>query len=220
MALAVLLLLWWHVGVSWRLQSIALVTASGLWVLQRTVWTALLLRRNWGLGRDVAVVKSIPESPDRGVQAVQLRLKVKRSWHIVPGQYVYVTLPNCGSLNLPVLQAHPYYIVWVASSPDDVSQQLVLLVETKRGFSKEIRFGAQVSQRAILDGPYGVVQNLAAFDKVLLFASGVGVSAHIMHIKHLLDVHNQNIAKVRRISLVWMVEAKGWLGTEFSFIEC
>ena len=47
------------------------------------------------------------------------------------------------------------------------------------------------------------------FDKVLMFASGIGITAHLMQIRHLLDLHHDEVTQLRRISLAWIVEAEG-----------
>ena len=100
-------------------------------------------------------------------------------------------------------------ILWVENPSGSGSQTLVLLVEAQRGFSNAVRFSNTVRQSALLDGPYGVSRRLDRFDKVLFFASGVGISAHLLYIRDLLDAHSRKSARTRRLSLVWLVEADG-----------
>ena len=62
---------------------------------------------------------------------------------------------------------------------------------------------------AIVDGPYGQMQSLDKFDKVLFVASGVRIAAHLLSAKHLLEAHEDRSARVRRLSLVWFLETSG-----------
>ena len=42
-------------------------------------------------------------------------------------------------------------------------------------------------------------------------ASGIGIAAHLLAIRHLLQAHEDKTARVRRISLLWFLEQPGKL---------
>lgn len=211
LAMSCLVLLWLHLGVRKRLFIVLLGVSCACWTLQRTAWLFMLWRHNWGSGENRVTIQTISEDLGKGIQAVQLLIKVQEGWKSAPGQYVYLTLPSCNRHKFSILQSHPYQIAWVDKPSSTRSQQVALLVETRRGFSNDIRFGGQMERKALLDGPYGVSHNLNHFDKVLFFASGIGVATHLLYIRNLLRAHNENSARVRRISLVWLVEGRGEL---------
>ena len=60
-----------------------------------------------------------------------------------------------------------------------------------------------------MDGPYGHGAELDCFDKILFVASGIGVAAHLLAIRHLLQAHQDQTARVRRVSLLWFLEKTG-----------
>jgi hypothetical protein len=46
-------------------------------------------------------------------------VKVRRPWSVLPGQYVYLTLPSLGMRGLSLLQAHLYMIFWDEKHEDE-----------------------------------------------------------------------------------------------------
>ncbi|OCL03054.1 hypothetical protein AOQ84DRAFT_303531, partial [Glonium stellatum] len=87
---------------------------------------------------------------------------------------------------------------------------IVLLIQQCKGFSNTLTT-AQGRSSAIVDGPYGGTQTLDRFDKVLFIASGIGITAHLLSIKYLLQAHDDQSARVRRLTLVWFLETTGIL---------
>lgn len=86
--------------------------------------------------------------------------------------------------------------------------EIVLLIERRRSFSYAINLQRSISH-IYLDGPYGTQLPLNNYDKVLFLALGVGIAAHLMSIKHLIEAHNGKRARARRISLVWVLDSQG-----------
>lgn len=99
-------------------------------------------------------------------------------------------------------------MAWSDGGSYQVSKEIYLLIEGRRGFSRALRQCKDVSS-VILDGPYGKSPPLDRFDKVLLIAHGVGIAAHLLTIRHLLRAHEEQTARVRRVSLTWVLENKG-----------
>lgn len=159
-------------------------------------------------------------------EAVQVRFELKKPWTIKPGQYIYLSLPSLRSLGLGIFESHPFMIAWSYSDNDDGkdvskgSTTIVLLVRCCRGFTKKLRLADRTSY-AIVDGPYGsnMLRNLSDYDTVLFMADGIGIATHLLPIRHLLLAHDEQTARVRRISLVWLLETKGISPDQhFSFI--
>ena len=206
LGIGALVLLWIHIGIGLNLSTICVALASGIWLLQRLCWVFFMTF--WNGGSRSNTMKVVSVSGDTPVtQAVQLWIKLRRPWKIYPGQYVYVTAPHQGALGL--LQAHPYVIAWVEDSIKPRERRIVLLVETRRGFSKDIRYGQVEGESVLLDGPYGRSGKIDGYDKVLFLAQGVGIAAHLLYVRHLLEAHKRKTARVRRISLVWTIESSG-----------
>ncbi|KAK3216140.1 hypothetical protein GRF29_8g2246898 [Pseudopithomyces chartarum] len=139
-----------------------------------------------------------------------MEIKYDKSWNLGPGQYIYVTLPRLSFHTLGLVQSHPYVITW------NDGQHITILVERCKGFSNAIfALSDAITHSAIIDGPYGRVQSLGQYDKVLLLASGIGVAAHLLHIRQLLEAHEDKSVRVRRVALTWFLESpeqEKWAG--------
>ncbi|KAF1973237.1 hypothetical protein BU23DRAFT_437456, partial [Bimuria novae-zelandiae CBS 107.79] len=86
-------------------------------------------------------------------------------------------------------------------------KHITILVERNKGFSDAIfALSNATTLSAMIDGPYGRVQSLGHYDKVLLLASGIGVAAHLLHIRNLLEAHKDKSVRVRRVALTWFLE--------------
>ncbi|KAH0542478.1 hypothetical protein FGG08_003149 [Glutinoglossum americanum] len=105
---------------------------------------------------------------------------------------------------LGLLQAHPYAVCWWEKGPSS-EPTVVLLVQARHGFSRSLPL-AHASATAIIDGPYGIGHRLEEYDKVLICANGIGIAAQLPYIRHILECHNLQTARVRRLSVVWQLE--------------
>ena len=68
---------------------------------------------------------------------------------------------------------------------------------------------ASTDMSALVDGLYGGLEaNLfTAYDKVLLMLNGIGIAAYLHTARYLLFAHNKQTARVRRLTVVWVLEA-------------
>ncbi|KAF2439148.1 hypothetical protein P171DRAFT_132259 [Karstenula rhodostoma CBS 690.94] len=155
-----------------------------------------------------------PHTTSPGAMKVVFRFESNKSSDLGPGQYVYLTAPGLHRHSLGFLQSHPYVIAWIESTEPNEKHgesqgghwsEITILVERNKGFSDAI-FALKRTSSFLIDGPYGHIQSLDHYDKVLFMASGIGVAAHLLHIRHLLEAHNTKSARVRRITLVWFLE--------------
>lgn len=198
---ALLVLLWLHTNRR-GIPLICLSISSVLWSLQKLAWLTLLLYRNRGLSaKHQAWV--IPLQRGIGTAAVRLDIEILKPWKVQPGQYVYVTIPQVDRRRLGFLQSHPYIISW--SADEGQKRYMTVIIEGADGFSQRLIESRRDNVRIILDGPYGQQTSLYAFDKVLFLACGIGVTAHLLQIRQLLEAHNQSTARVRRITLIWFL---------------
>lgn len=202
------MLLWIHTGAKATYTIVCLSVATSLFLLQKILWIGFVIYRNVGSGSKckASITRYSQIAGDEEVLRVQINLK--RRWDVKPGHFVYLCLPHLGHLGTGFLEAHPYMISWF--SEDDETSTIVLLVQSYRGFSRKIRL-ADTASSAIIDGPYGGhrLDTLASYDKMLFMASGIGISAHLLSIRHLLLAHEDKTVRVRRLSLVWFLDTKG-----------
>jgi NAD(P)H-flavin reductase len=94
---------------------------------------------------------------------------------------------------------------------EETQEQVIhLLVRGGRGFSNTLKIGG-TAIAAIVDGPYGGSKfaALERYDKVLFMANGIGIASHLLSIRCLLTAHNDQTARVRRLSVVWFLETQG-----------
>ena len=201
MALAVLSLLWSHIKLRFSLSTICLSIITVFWALEKILWVIFLVYRNSGSGLRNSAARSL--FPSTTSQIAQVRVSLRRPMTVFPGQYVYITIPTVPHMLLGFFQAHPYMIAW--SSNDNGRTEIVLLISVKKGFSRAITYYQEYSH-VMVDGPYGNSYHFNKFDKVLFMASGIGIAAHLVPIRYLIRAHNERSARVRRISLMWMLE--------------
>ncbi|KAI9674060.1 MAG: hypothetical protein M1822_009576 [Bathelium mastoideum] len=198
LAICFLCVLWIHIGNARRLHFICLVTASAIWAVQHVLWLAYLLYRNCGYGS--ATVKAVTTYPKDGpIQTIQLQVTPKRLWRVRPGEYIYLGIPSTSKYGLGYFQMHPYFVAWT-SEPYQKSRELTVLVQSRGGFSSDLR-NCELGVRAIIDGPYRSHSSLRGYDTVLFLASGMGIAAHLLEIRSLLQAHDEKAARVRRITL-------------------
>lgn len=192
--------LWFHLTLSINTAALSLSIASLFWIIQTVIWACCLLYRNSGnSGRVDHHIYSFHR--ERAVDALYLTIGLHRPWKVKPGQYVYVTLP---SRHRGGIQAHPYLIVWSEEDSSGRSTSISLLIECRSGFSRQL-LHKEHPRSALLDGPYGATVDLDNFDKVVLIASGIGIAAHVLMLRHLINAHNIKTARVRRLSLYWIL---------------
>lgn len=193
------------------------------------MWFAFLLRRNGG----VRALSTVTIKPHRS-GSVEVAIRLQRSFYVLPGQYVYISLPHTRSFGLGYLESHPFYITWQPlivplgslslekesevgkqhSSHAELEEQasrylkdtIILHIEEARGFTRRIAQCNVDGLSIIVDGPYGRQPALDRFDKVLFLASGVGIAAQLLHIRHLVEAHNAKTARARRITVCWFLQ--------------
>jgi predicted ferric reductase len=136
--------------------------------------------------------------------AIEVHITVPRPWKVRAGQYIYLCLPRVGH---SFLQSHPFMITWWFSNIHGNADQLVLLIEPKSGFTAELQHHQESEPLlAWIDGPYGQEREIGDYGSVVMFATGMGIAAHMPYLKEL--IHGRQECKVRtgRISLIWQLD--------------
>lgn len=196
-----------------------LYATAGIWVLCyilrlfKVNW-ANPWRQSWLIG-DEAAVTLLAENAVRVTVPTQLRWK--------PGQYVYLRMPG-----ISFFENHPFTISSLCS--DDFSsdygetyRDLTMVFRPFGGFTKKvletaIAKGPFHTYRAYLEGPYGGMQReLAAFETVVLFAGGSGITAIVSQLLNLIKRMRDGKAVTKKIEVVWALrnlEAMDWFKEE------
>jgi NAD(P)H-flavin reductase len=136
-------------------------------------------------------------------QALNATITLKKPWKVRPGQYVYLIVPGIARHRAGFMQSHLYVIAWSENST------VTLLIQRGSGFSDALFASAVRNSTIIVDGPYGNSTPLDEYDSVLFMASGIGIAAHLLPIRHLLEAYENRSARIRRLTLVWFLETLG-----------
>lgn len=187
---------------------IYLIAALSCWLLQKFHLTYQWLRLNYLTGgRNEASIEHYDQGSLK-VDALLLHVTLSQPMKVHYGQYVHISIPTVPHTLLGRFQSHPYLVAWADGDDSKPSRTIALLVQCRSGFSNKLRL-CQSPTRLSLHGPYGGSQALELFDKVLFMASGIGIAAHLLAAQRLLQAHNQQTSRVRRVSLLWFLDTEG-----------
>ncbi|MCJ1303971.1 hypothetical protein MMC08_006782 [Hypocenomyce scalaris] len=160
-------------------------------------------RFSWLIGEEAAIT-ILPEN------AVKVTIPTQVKWR--PGQYVYLRMPG-----ISVFENHPFTIASLCSDdfPSDYGEQyrdMTLVFRPFGGFTRKaldaaIEKGPYKTYRAFIDGPYGGMQrDLAAFDTVVLFAGGSGITAIVSQLLDLIKKMRDGKAVTKNVHVVWALK--------------
>jgi predicted ferric reductase len=171
-------------------------------------------RNAWLIG-DEAAVTLMSEN------AIKITIPTQMTWR--PGQFVYLRMPG-----ISVFENHPFTISSLCSEDfpseyGDLYRDCTLVFRPFGGFTRRvletaIEKGPFKTYRAYLEGPYGGMQReLAAFDTVILFAGGSGITAIVSQLLNLIKRMRDGKAVTKKIEVVWALkrlEAMDWFREE------
>jgi predicted ferric reductase len=211
-------MLFWHCQnylTSWDY----LYATAAIWLLS---YIARLFNLNWAnpwryawLIGDEAAVTLMSEN------AIKVTIPTQMKWR--PGQFVYLRMPG-----ISVFENHPFTIASLCSEDfpseyGEMYRDCILVFRPFGGFTRRvldtaIEKGPFKTYRAYLDGPYGGMQReLAAFDTVILFAGGSGITAIVSQLLNLIKRMRDGKAVTRKVEVVWALkrlEAMDWFREE------
>ncbi|MCJ1445797.1 MAG: hypothetical protein MMC23_006302 [Stictis urceolatum] len=136
--------------------------------------------------------------------ALVVHARIPRGWNVRAGQYVYLWVPGASPLSF--MQSHPFIITqW--NGEGSVSDKITMLLKVRNGFTRHLAECAPRSgMRTVVDGPYGEASCYGQYGTVLLLATGIGIVAHIPHVKEILQGHKDRAVQTRQVMLVWQVD--------------
>ncbi|KAK4964635.1 hypothetical protein LTR66_012252, partial [Elasticomyces elasticus] len=160
-------------------------------------------RMSWLIGEEAAVTL-MPEN------AIKITIPTQVKWR--PGQYVYLRMPG-----ISVFENHPFTIASLCSNdfPSAYGEEfrdMVLVFRPFGGFTRKVldsalEHGPWHTYRAFIDGPYGGMQRrMDAFDHVVLFAGGSGITALISQLLDLIKRMRDRKAVTKTVQVVWALK--------------
>lgn len=152
--------------------------------------------------------------------AIKITIPTRMRWR--PGQFVYLRIPS-----ILFLQNHPFTISSLCS--DDFAsdygedyRDCVIVFRPFSGFTKRVLEEAldnlpqpyvrPKTYRAFLEGPYGgMTRELPAFDTVIMFAGGSGITAVVSQLLDLVKRMRDGKAVTRKVIVIWALKDLGAL---------
>ncbi|KAF7518766.1 hypothetical protein PCG10_010543 [Penicillium crustosum] len=200
-------MLFWHTRnylSSWAY----LFTTLAIWVISYTVrlfylnWTHPL-RSSFLIGEESAITL-LPQN------AIKITIPTKMRWR--PGQYVYLRLPR-----ISVIQSHPFTIASLCSDDfpsayGEKYRDMTLVFRPFQGFTREVfqkalEHGPYKIYSAFVEGPYGGMQReMAAFDDVIFFAGGSGITAIASQLLDLIKKIRDGKAITKSVKVIWALK--------------
>ncbi|CAI7628934.1 unnamed protein product [Penicillium discolor] len=201
-------MLFWHTRnylSSWAY----LFTTLAIWVISYTVrlfylnWTHPL-RSSFLIGEESAITL-LPQN------AIKITIPTKMRWR--PGQYVYLRLPR-----ISVIQSHPFTIASLCSDDfpsayGEKYRDMTLVFRPFQGFTREVfqkalEHGPYKIYSAFVEGPYGGMQReMAAFDDVIFFAGGSGITAIASQLLDLIKKIRDGKAITKSVKVIWALKS-------------
>ena len=201
-------MLFWHCSnflTSWHY----LWATIAIWLVSYAV---RLIYVNWSnpsrmsfmIGED-STVTMLPEN------AVKVTVTTKMRWK--PGQYVYLRMPG-----ISFFESHPFTIASLCSSDfpsryGEDYRDLALVFRpfggfTRKVFRKALENGPYRTYTALLEGPYGGMRrDMAAFNDVVFFAGGSGITAIASQLLNLIKKIRDNKAITKSVRVVWALKS-------------
>jgi hypothetical protein len=202
-----------------KLSVILLGVTSSIWVLAN-VWRTFVNHslNEENRGTPIYSCKSYLD----GGKTVYCRVKLALSTQldIGPGQHFNLVARH---RRRGWFQSHPFIVTWEKES--NGHRFLYFLVECKNGFSCSLpKFqtikGGGKPKYVYLDGPYGHISGLKSFDTVLFCSKGIGVVSQLPLMRYLVMAHNDKTARIRRMSLRWVLESPGSVYLAWKMNRC
>ncbi|KAJ5919285.1 hypothetical protein N7466_010228 [Penicillium verhagenii] len=195
-------------------------TTVAIWVVTYLVrlfylnWSNPFRSSSFMIGEESAITL-LPQN------AVKVTIPTKMRWRA--GQYVYLRMPSIG-----FIQSHPFTIASLCSEdfPSAYGEEyrdMTLVFRPFQGFTRQVvqkalEFGPFKTYTAFLEGPYGGMQrDMAAFDDVVFFAGGSGITAIASQLLDLIKRIRDGKAVTRSIKVIWALrsaEMMGWFSEE------
>lgn len=166
-------------------------------------WTNPFRLASFMIGEESAVTL-LPQG------AIKVTVPTQMRWR--PGQYVYLRMPS-----IAFFESHPFTIASLCSDdfPSEYGEEYrdcTLVFRPSRGFTRKVfrkalENGPFRTYTAFLEGPYGGMQReMAAFDDVIFFAGGSGITAIASQLLDLIKKIRDGKAITKSVKVVWALK--------------
>lgn len=137
--------------------------------------------------------------------AIKTEIKVTKPWKMQTKKYIYICISGVGPLF--IFQNHFFMIIWWNENDKKRCERMHLLFKPKSGFTRQLMHHVlTLDLKTWIDGSYDDALKCENVDKIIMFASGIDIAAHIPYIKELLaKVKNWRMC-TRKIILVWLLD--------------
>lgn len=136
--------------------------------------------------------------------ACHLEIRLHHSWTIEPGQYLFVRVLDLGLLSL--LQSHPFWIVWWENDSEQGLVRLDMLVRRRKGFTRRLPYHHDVDYSTWIGRPFGRSEPFGDYGSVIMFATDIGIAAHLPYLKALMEGRSDALIRTRRVLVIWQVK--------------
>jgi predicted ferric reductase len=199
-ALVIGYFMWCHVPVEQKLSRLMLCLIGGIYLLLMLAQAILTAYRNhfW--------FQSVTLEQIGAPHYIRVRIRLRRSIRIKPGQYVLLSIA-AGPFSL--LQKHPFTIDHCRA---ETTEELRIVVGVKSGITKALRdltTRCLTSNIAIVAGPYGHIIPINNYKTVLLVAKGLGFVAVSPYFQWLASAAKSNDTCIFHVDLIWDVTSWG-----------
>jgi ferredoxin-NADP reductase len=166
-------------------------------------WTNPFRLASFMIGEESAVTL-LPQG------AIKVTVPTQMRWR--PGQYVYLRMPR-----IAFLESHPFTIASLCSDdfPSEYGEEYrdcTLVFRPFHGFTRKVlrkalENGPFRTYTAFLEGPYGGMQReMAAFDDVIFFAGGSGITAIASQLLDLIKKIRDGKAITKSVKVIWALK--------------
>jgi predicted ferric reductase len=142
--------------------------------------------------------------------AIKVTVPTQMRWR--PGQYVYLRMPR-----ISFFQSHPFTIASLCSDDfpsayGEKYRDLTLVFRPFQGFTRKVfetylENGPFRTYTAFLEGPYGGMQrDMSAFDDVIFFAGGSGITAIASQLLVLIKKIRDGKAVTKSVKVIWSLK--------------
>ncbi|KKZ67222.1 hypothetical protein EMCG_07088 [[Emmonsia] crescens] len=208
--------LWRHVETLDMMSKICVLTSAGLFLTISVLHLMRSLFRNFtfknALGRLTLMSESHSDTLTSNADAYRVDISLSRPWKVKAGEWINLTLPAVGFLY--TCQAHPFTVAWWEEDEAGYASSISLLIKKRSGFTQRLLKQVQpyTEYRAWIDGPYGPARTnsysfsgVGDYGHLIMFATDIGIAAHLPYIKETLKGIKQCRVKTRTICLVWQM---------------
>ena len=204
-----------------------------IWVIERSVRLLTLVYRNLGRQSTNATIEALPG----GTMRVTLRLtrpfRLTPGQYVyltIPKIGLWTSHPFSVAWSQTEVRRFPLESTRVSSDVEKAvtiletpiieedhssgkPKSISLLVRRRKGFTERLyqkvlcsRFG-RLSLYAYAEGPYGSLHSYDSYSSVMLIAGGIGITAQMPHLRHLVLGAGKHTVAAKRVLFVWIIRS-------------